>query len=74
MHKIYRALARAKKTVSELDKRLEVMARVVEAEGRYSEPGVPVIVEPSRDVLKEVDHEFGVPATDSARASNDKNL
>jgi len=68
------ALSRAKNTVNDLDKRLEVMARVVEAEGRFAEKGVPVVIEPNRDVLKEVDAEFGVPSRDSARASTDKNL
>jgi len=53
------ALARAKKTVSELAKRVEVKARVAEHEGRMSDRGVTVIVDPSRDVLREVDAEFG---------------
>jgi peptidoglycan hydrolase CwlO-like protein len=68
------ALAQAKKTVAELAKRVEVQARVIEAEGRLSDKGIPVLIEPSRDVLKEVDAEFGVPASDTARASTDKNL
>jgi chromosome segregation ATPase len=68
------ALARAKKSVTELDKRLEVMARVVEAEGRYAETGVPVSIEPTRDILREVDAELGTPAKDSLRASTDKSL
>ncbi len=68
------ALAQAKKTVSELAKRVEVQARVVEAEGRLTDKGIPIMIESSRDVLKEVDAEFGVPASDSARASTDKNL
>jgi hypothetical protein len=51
-----------------------VKARVVESEGRYSDKNIPIVIEPTRDVLKEVDAEFGVPASDSARASLDKNL
>jgi chromosome segregation ATPase len=70
------ALARAKKTVGELDKRLEVMARVVEAEGRYADAGVPVVIEPGRDVVKEIDAdaEFNAPSKDTARSSADKSL
>jgi chromosome segregation ATPase len=52
-------LARAKKTVAELGKRVEVLARVAEQEGRLSDQGVTVIVDPSRDVVGEVDAEFG---------------
>jgi chromosome segregation ATPase len=53
------ALARAKLTVAELAKKVEVKARVAEQEGRISDRGVTVIVDPSRDVLREVDAEFG---------------
>jgi chromosome segregation ATPase len=56
------ALARAKQSVSELEKRLDVMARVAEMEGKYSEGGVPIVIEPGRDVVKEVDSELGAPA------------
>jgi chromosome segregation ATPase len=52
-------LARAKKTVAELNKRVEVMARVAEQEGRMTDQGVTVVVDPSRDVVGEVDAEFG---------------
>ena len=55
------ALARAKASVLELEKRLDVMARTAEMEGRYSDSGIPVIIEPGRDVLKEMDAEFGAP-------------
>jgi peptidoglycan hydrolase CwlO-like protein len=68
------ALAQAKKTVADLAKRVEVQARVAEAEGRMAGKSIPIVIEPSRDILREVDAEFGVPASDSARASNDKNL
>lgn len=53
------ALSRAKETVSDLEKRLEVMARRAEMEGRYAETGVPVIVKPGRDIVQEIDSEFG---------------
>ncbi len=53
------ALSRAKETVSDLEKRLEVMARSAEYEGRYAETGVPVIVNPNRDIAHEIDSAFG---------------
>ena len=56
------ALARVKQSVTELEKRLDVMARVAEMEGKYSDSGVPIIIEPGRDVVKEVDSELGAPA------------
>jgi len=68
------ALARAKQSVAELDKRLDEMARFAELEGRFSEAGVPVIVEPGRDVVKEIDAEFGTPAKGSTPKTTDKSL
>jgi chromosome segregation ATPase len=56
------ALSRVKQTVSELDKRVEVLARVAEQEGRYAEKGLPVPDDLSRDVSKEIDTEFATPA------------
>lgn len=53
------ALARAKQTVAELSKRVEVMARVAEQEGRFSDQGLPLPVDPGRDILGEIDAEFG---------------
>jgi len=67
------ALARAKATVAELDKRLNVMARTAELEGQFSGSTIPVIVEPGRDVLKEMDAEFG-PAAPKPSSGPDKNL
>jgi len=67
------ALARAKASVAELEKRLDVMARTAEMEGKYSDTGIPVIIEPSRDVLKEFDAQFGPPAA-KAPAGADKSL
>lgn len=55
------ALARAKETVSDLEKRLEVLATKAEMEGRYAETGVPVLEKSSRDVVKEIDREFSQP-------------
>jgi chromosome segregation ATPase len=56
------ALARAKQSVSDLEKRLEVLARTAEMEGRFADAGIPVSLEPGRDVVKEIDTEFGTPA------------
>jgi chromosome segregation ATPase len=59
------ALARAKETVTELSKRVEVMARVAEQEGRFT-GGLPLIVEPGRDILREIDSEFQADRESSA--------
>ena len=69
------ALSRAKETVSDLEKRLEIMEKKAQMEARYVETGVPVIVKPTRDVVKEIDAEFGQPTPssglqDRARASD----
>jgi chromosome segregation ATPase len=56
------ALARAKQAVSELEKRLEVLDRKAEMEGRFVESGIPLNLEPGRDIVKEVDEEFGTSA------------
>jgi chromosome segregation ATPase len=56
------ALARAKQAVSELEKRLDVMDRKAEMEGRFVDSGIPVSLEPGRDIVKEVDEEFGTSA------------
>jgi septal ring factor EnvC (AmiA/AmiB activator) len=66
------AVARAKASVAELEKRLDVMTRTAEMEGRYADSGIPVIIEPSRDFLKEMDAEFGPPAKPST--GSDKSL
>jgi len=66
------ALARAKQTVNDLEKRLEVKAKVAEMEGHFSGATLPV-VEPGRDVVKEFDEEFGA-STDQASKSGDKSL
>jgi chromosome segregation ATPase len=63
------ALSRAKETVADLEKKLEVMARKAEMEGRYAEAGVPVLVNPNRDVVKEIDTEFSQPSSPKAGKS-----
>jgi chromosome segregation ATPase len=62
------ALARAKSTVSDLERRLEVKTRVAEMEGSYAD-GLPISVESGRDVVNEFDEEFGKPAKDSGDKS-----
>jgi len=64
------ALARVKQTVADLDKRLDVLSLQAEMEGKYSTTGVPISLEPGRDVLKEVDAELGAPA----KKASDKSL
>lgn len=63
------ALASVKQTVSDLAKRLDKEARIAEMEGKYSE-GLSITSEPGRDVMKEIDGEFG-PAP---KQTGDKSL
>ncbi len=66
------ALSCAKKTISELEDRLDIMARKAEIEGRYSNiDGASPYVDPARDVVKEVDEAFGQPGSPK---SGDKSL
>jgi chromosome segregation ATPase len=67
------ALSRAKQTISDLEKRLEVKARVAEIEGRFSDGGLPVL-EPGRDVVREIDAEFGEPVKGTEAKTGDKSL
>ena len=67
------ALARAKASIADLDRQLNVMARTAELEGQSASAIIPVIVEPGRDVLKEMDAEFG-PATSKTSGNPDKSL
>jgi len=61
------ALARAKQSVSELEKRLEVLDRKAEMEGQFIDSGnIPVGTDSDRDVVKEIDEEFGTPAAPKA--------
>jgi chromosome segregation ATPase len=66
------ALSRAKQSVADLEKRLEVKARVAEMEGRFSGASYPEL-EPGRDVIKEIDAEFNGPEAGSEKAG-DKSL
>ncbi len=64
-------LAQANKAIADLDKELSILSRRDELIGRYTDPGVPVIVEPKRDVLKELDTKFGSPVK---KTSSEKSL
>jgi chromosome segregation ATPase len=68
------ALARAKSTVADLEKRLEIMERKAEMEGHFVESGVPIAIEPGRDVIKEIDEEFGQADKSSPTKPTDKSL
>ena len=69
------ALSRAKKTVSELEEWLDVMARRAEIEGRYGDlDGPSAYVDPHRDVVKEVDEQFGPSDSRPAPRPGDKSL
>jgi chromosome segregation ATPase len=69
------ALSQAKKTVSDLEERLDVMARRAEIEGRYGDLDSPsVYVDPHRDIVKEVDDQFGASESRPAPKTGDKSL
>jgi len=68
------ALSHAREAVADLETRLEVMARKAEMEGRYAETGVPVQLDPSRDVVKEIDAEFGPDGQPTATKTGGKSL
>ena len=69
------ALSQAKKTVSDLEERLDVMARRAEIEGRYGDFDSPSsCVDPHRDVVKEVDEQFGPSDARPAPKTADKSL
>ena len=57
------ALATAKQAVADLEKRLEVKARVAEMSGRFSDASTSSILEPGRDPVKEFDTQFGSETT-----------
>ena len=67
------ALSRAKLAVNELEKRLEVKARVAEMEGNLSGSILPAI-ESDRDVVKEFDAEFGHETHKSGSKTGEKSL
>jgi chromosome segregation ATPase len=60
-------LSQAKKDVSDLEKRVEVQARISEVEGNLSDT-LPVDLEPGRDVFKEIEEELGASCDDGAKA------
>jgi chromosome segregation ATPase len=64
------ALSQAKQNVSDLEKRVEVQARISEVEGNLSDT-LPLYVEPGRDVIKEIEEELG-PSGDGPKG--DKSL
>jgi len=72
------ALANAKQTVAELEEKLEVMAKQAQMEGRYFDElngtTSPTYVDPSRDVIKEVDDALGQPTRPSSGKTGDKSL
>jgi len=67
------ALSRAKASVADLEKRVEVLSRKAEMEGKYADSGLPTGIEPGRDVLREMDAEFGPQAPNPA-PGEDKSL
>lgn len=68
-------LARVKESVSDLEKRVEVMARVAEQEGRLSNKDVEIsAVSPSRDVLKEIDNELNESSDEGGTHTADKSF
>jgi len=69
------ALARVKETVADLEEHVEVMDRVTAYQAKLIDTKASTVaIEPGRDVLKEIDAEFGTPEAGSNTASTDKNL
>lgn len=62
------SLARVKETIGNLNRRLNVQARASELKGRFSEKRVPVTVQPTRDVVREFDSEFGFSPKDTDKS------
>jgi chromosome segregation ATPase len=60
------SVGRAKQAVSDLERRLEEMARVDELKEKYLDRGISVIVEPKRDIIREIDAKFGGQPTDKS--------
>jgi len=67
------ALSRAKASVTDLEKRLEIMERKAEMEGRFAETGLSSPDDRGRDVVKEIEDEIGAPAKGPDKAT-DKSL
>jgi len=68
------ALSRAKASVADLEKRLEVMERTAELEGRFTETRLPLSIENGRDIVKEIDESELTPANGSDAKGTDKSL
>jgi len=72
------ALANAKQTVAELEEKLQILAKRAQLEGRYSDEfngtTSSTYVDPSRDVIKEVDDALGQSARPSSSKTGDKSL
>lgn len=68
------ALSRAKASVADLEKRLDVMSRAAEMEGKFAGPSIPVLDQPARDVTREIDAKFGAPANGQQPAHGEKSL
>jgi len=68
------ALAHAKQSVADLEKRVEVKARVAELEGRFSSDGDLPNLEPGRDVVREIDAEFSGSSKGTDAKTADKSL
>jgi predicted nucleic acid-binding Zn-ribbon protein len=68
-------LSHAKKTIADLEKRLNVMSHRAAIDGRYGDldSGPTTYVDPRRDVIKEVEDKFGDSAR-PAEKSGDKSL
>jgi|688.fasta_scaffold47679_3 chromosome segregation ATPase len=67
------ALARAKQSVADLDRRLNVVSRVSEMEGRLTEDGtIGQAPAPVGDPAKEIDAKFGTKATEAAEKGSAK--
>jgi len=67
-------LSRAKQTISDLEKRLNIMSHRAEIDGRYGDLDSPsAYVDPHRDVVKEVEEKFG-DASRPAAKTGDKSL
>jgi len=68
------ALTRAKASVADLERRLEVMERKSEMEGQFTDVGMPPTADESRDVVKEIEDELGTSTSGSGSKSGDKSL
>jgi len=64
-------LDRVKKTVAEIEERVDIKDRIANHKSRYTDKARPAI-ETNRNVLQEIDAEFASPAKDNTTA--DKNL